>query len=495
MVEANIHAAELTSSFAALHLIHRVLKDYGSDERVTRLLDTRTLYVVPRLNPDGAAAVLREGRYLRSSVRPYPTRTREPGLHGCDIDGDGRVLFMRVPDPDGPWKPCPDDPLLLVRRDPDEEGGDYFRLFLEGEIVDYDGATVPVAAPFEGLDLGMNFQTDWADLPEHPRGAGPFSGSEPEIYAMMRATIDRPNITGYVTCHTFGGVHLRPPMNEEEDVPGRDLRVFEEIGARAEALTGYTPMSYHDLKHEPGHVRGGQINWFYHEIGVFAWITEFWNPLRAIGTKPYHPSRWLVDHSPEEALRLIRWSNEELGGNGFVDWYPFEHPQLGRVELGGWDFINYWYNPPFPRIEGEVAPHTEWIVFQALASPRLRIRSFTSEQVSAGVYRIQLVVGNTGWLPTYVTQKALDRELCAGVTATLRLPAPAHLLGGTEAVELGQLEGRSEARTTTTWWGHRPGTPDLGMAQWLVEAPPGTTVTAVARHPRAGVARAEVRLE
>ena len=38
----------------------------------------------------------------------------------------------------------------------------------------------------------------------------------------------------------------------------------------------------------------------------------------------------------EDDLKLIGWNDEQLGGKGFVDWYPFDHPQLGRVELGGW---------------------------------------------------------------------------------------------------------------------------------------------------------------
>ena len=31
---------------------------------------------------------------------------------------------------------------------------------------------------------------------------------------------------------------------------------------------------------------------------------------------------------------FIAWSDKELGGEGYVTWYPFEHPQLGAVELG-----------------------------------------------------------------------------------------------------------------------------------------------------------------
>ena len=54
-VEANIHATEITASTAALHLVHHLATRYGTDDAVTRALDTRCFYVVPRLNPDGVA--------------------------------------------------------------------------------------------------------------------------------------------------------------------------------------------------------------------------------------------------------------------------------------------------------------------------------------------------------------------------------------------------------------------------------------------------------
>src|SRR5690606_34777446 len=101
------------------------------------------------------------------------------------------------------------------------------------------------------------------------------------------------------------------------------------------------------------------------------------------------------------------------------DWYPFEHPQLGTVELGGWDMINYWYNPPFDRIEEEVAPHSEWVIYLALSSPKLEVRSLATEEVSPGVHRVQLVVRNSGWLPTYVSQRALDRKACGSLTVEI----------------------------------------------------------------------------
>ena len=71
LLEANIHAIELTGCTAALQLLHRLLSGYGSDPKVTRALDTRAFYVIPRLNPDGAELALSERpRYVPSPTAP-----------------------------------------------------------------------------------------------------------------------------------------------------------------------------------------------------------------------------------------------------------------------------------------------------------------------------------------------------------------------------------------------------------------------------------------
>ncbi len=496
LVEANVHAAELTASMSALHLTHHLLSSFGADERVTRLLDRCTVYVLPRLCPDGAEVVLNEGRYVRSSLRPYPAPDPAPGLHQRDIDGDGRVLFMRVPDADGPWKPSVIDPRLLVRRAPDEYGGDYFRLFVEGEVVGHDGLSVPIAPVYEGLDLAANFHSDYQDLPRRSDAAGGYAGSEPEIAALVRAVEDRPNITAYVTCHTFGAVHLHPPLNEDDVVPHADSEIFAELGALASAHTSYRTMSYQDLKHVPYRVKGGQLAWFYQERGVLSWITELWNPLRAAGIDHFHPARWLVEHPESDDHALLRWSDEELDGQGFVDWYPFDHPQLGKVELGGWDLVHYWYNPPLHRVEAEVTGHTDWMVALGLALPRLTIRATTVDRVSSQVHRVRVAVANTGWLPTSGTHKAVERAQCGPVRLEVTATGDAEVLDGAGPVDLGQLAGRHGARTSTTWWGHDAGTPDVVVHECLVQTGGGASeVTVTARHPRAGLATATIPLD
>jgi murein tripeptide amidase MpaA len=490
-VHAQIHAMEFTGTTAALALLDRLLHGYGHDERVTKALDTRAFYIVPRVNPDGADAGLSDGRFRRSSVRPYPREEPQDGLHREDVDGDGRVLMMRLRDPNGPWKPHPDDPRLLVARRPDDLEGEFFRVFPEGTIQNWDGVTVSIAPVLEGLDLNRNWPAEWAPEGEQ-LGAGPYPVSEPEVRALVQAIVDRPNITNYVGYHTFSGVHLRPYSGRsDDDFPTADLRAYELMGEEATRLTGYPAISiFHDFKYDPKLViKGGDVDWIYDFLGAFAWVTEFWSPQRAAGLADYHFIDWIRDHSPEDDLAVLKLADEL--GDGYVDWYPFDHPQLGAVELGGWNLVYFWFNAPFSRLEAEVTPHTDFALFLALISPRLEVRSFESEPVGDGAYRLRLVLENTGWLPTNVTQKALDRKAVRPIEVELELPEGARIVTGREREEADQLAGRVERRAVM-WWNVDHSTSDLTKLEWVVEAAAGAQVGVVARHERAGTARAEL---
>ena len=167
-------------------------------------------------------------------------------------------------------------------------------------------------------------------------------------------------------------------------------------------------------------IKGGDVDWVYDHLGAFAWVTEFWSPQRAAGLSGYHAIDWIRDHSPEDELAVVKLADEL--GDGYVDWYEFEHPQLGKVELGGWDIVRFWFNPPFSRLEEEVAPHADFALFMALVSPKLELRSFEATPVGDGAHRLRLVLENAGWLPTNVSQKALDRKAVRAIEVELDLP-------------------------------------------------------------------------
>jgi len=498
IVDGNMHALEWTGGVAAMNFLRRLVRDYGTDARVTRLLDTRCVYVLPRLSPDGVEATLREGRVIRSVARGGAGGAPSAGLRMRDLDGDGRIVFMRFRDPNGPWKRHPREPRLLIARGPEDAGGDNWRVVPEGLIAGFDGGSISVLPALEGLDFGVHFPDDRGPGAAGARPA-PDSALVPEVAAYVDALRKRPNIVTYITCHSFGGGLLMPPVNPDDPFPQADRLIYAAFAARAAELTGYHPTSYLDLRagqmtdiHIPT-----EIGWLYSVHGIFAFITEFWNPLKAAGISLDGPmSLWLGGYHPvEDELKLLRWNDSDLGGAGFVAWHPFQHPQLGPVEIGGWDKVHYWYNAPFDRLEKEVAPHADWLVFLGLASPRLEIRSLGSEPVGEGIWKVRLVIDNTGWLPTNGSQRALDIRGVEGVVAELSLPPAARLVEGELRRSVGQLAGRNEQRSTATWWGYNPGTPDRAVVDWKVAAPAGTTLSVTASHVRAGTARATLQLK
>jgi len=496
LIEANIHSLEVTGATAALHLIDRLLAGYGDDRRVTQVLDTRAFYVIPRLNPDGPELALADRpRFIRSSTRPWPLVEEVDGLHEEDLDGDGRILMMRVRDPNGAWKAHPEERRLLTRREPDDVDGDFYRVLWEGRIRNYDGVTIKVAPPLEGLDLNRNFPMEWAVEAEQ-YGAGPYPTSEPEIRAMVQAIVERPNITGHIAYHTFSGVHLRPYSGyPDEHFPTPDLRAYQLIGEKATELTGYPAISiFHDFKYDPKQtVKGGANDWLYDHLGIFSWTTEFWSPQREAGIEDYEFIDWLRDHPPEDDLKLLRWSDEQLDGKGYVDWYAFEHDQLGEVELGGWNLMYCWGNVPPPFLEREIAPHTEFAIWQLLASPRLELRTAEVEELGCDRWLVRLVLENTGWLPTSVSEKAVERKAVRPLEAEITLSEGGRVIGGEKKVELGQLQGRVHRRSLL-WWASDDATNDRAKVEWVVGAPAGSAVMVEARHQRAGMVRRELTL-
>lgn len=495
-VDGNLHATEVSGSMACLYLIQSLVSRYGRDASTTTCLDTRAFYIVPRINPDGAEWALADiPRFIRSSTRPYPYN-EEPleGLLEEDIDADGRVLTMRIPDPNGAWKAHPDDPRLMIRRDPVETGGSYYRLLPEGRLRNYDGVTIKARPPREGLDLNRNFPVAWRQENEQ-LGAGPYPASEPEARNLVEFIVRHPNLTGVVTFHTYSGVILRPYDDRADDeFPAEDLWTYKKIGEKGTQLTGYPNAScYHEFRYHPKKVTtGGFDSWMYDHCGLFSWTVEIWSPMRQAGITDYKFIDWFREHPLEDDLKLMKWNDEVLGGEGFVDWYPYDHPQLGRLELGGWNSFASWVNPPLKFLEKEISLFPEWVTWHLLISPRLALRTADVESIGEGAYRVRLVVENTGWLPTYVTKKAVEKKVSRGVICEIELPAGAVLRTGKLREECAELEGR--AYKSAQLEAVEGSTDDRLKVEWVVSAPSGGTVKLTARHDRAGVVRVDLPL-
>jgi hypothetical protein len=502
-IDANIHAVELTASAAACRVLQHLVDGYrNGDEIVTRALQTRTFYVVPRVNPDGAEWALADRpRWRRSSVRPWPYGDDRPwpGLAVQDIDGDGRILQMRVADPDGAWTPHPDDARLLIPVPPDASvgpGAPRYSLHEEGLVEHYDGFTVPTPRPPQGLDMNRNFPAGWGTAVP---GSGDHPLSEPEIDALVRAVAARPNICGYNAFHTSGGVLLRPSsVFADSTLPPMDIWVYRQLAERGTALTGYTAHSvFEDFTWDTSDTMSGAADdWAYEHLGVYAWTTEFWDIVHAATGTKQSTHFWYTGPTDAEALAVLHWLDAQPVDAltaGHVDWYPFDHPQFGPVELGGWNDLYSWTNPPPHLLRHEVDRHADFAVFQALASPRLEIKHTAVAALGDDNWRVQVGVANTGWLPTHVTARAAKNDIVRPIIVEL-IAAPGSaidLLGADTRQQAGQLSGSANPHLARS----SGGLGDRALCTWIVRAATGSEVTVTANHDRSGRDSVTLRME
>ena len=485
-IDGNTHAGEVTGSTVVLYTLWSYLTHYGRDATLTRILDRSAIYLLPRLSVDGAERYLTTPYALRSSTRLYPYDEERAGLYPEDINGDGLVLSMRLKDPNGAWKCSDQDARIMRRREIDEEDGTYYHLLTEGLIRDYDGFMVPVAPPRHGLDLNRNYPFAW--VPEGTqRGAGPYPLSEPETRAEVEFWRAHPNISGFLTYHTSGGVLLRPYSTQaDEAMPPEDLDVFKLLGERGTQLTGYPCVStYHGFRYGPREVTHGAMDdYVYDHFGWFGFTTELWDLPSTAGIGPRDFIAWGRWHPEADDLALMRWNDAVMQGAAFVDWTPFEHPQLGPVEIGGWHVKLYQQNAPLQYLPALCEQHSRFTLAHASLCPYLSLRTVQVEARSAGMFHLIVVVQNNGFLPTYTSKKALERQCVRPVEVELTLPQGVSLVSGQLQQEVGHLEGRANKL-----WARSAGsspTDNQCKIDWVLQGPRGAAVEVHVRSQRAG---------
>jgi murein tripeptide amidase MpaA len=397
-VDGGIHAQELTGSSVATHVVGHLLNGYGEDPRITELLDTRAFYVRPKFNPDGSDLVLIHDQFMRSTPRPIDED--EDGVADedppTDLNGDGWITHMRVPDPDGDWVVDPSDDRILIEDEDRELSGRRYTLLREG--IDEDGDGRINEDGIGGIDMNRNYPRNWERWHLQP-GAGDYPLSEPETRAAVEFINGHRNITGIVHGHTSGGfVYRLPSAVSPPDFPEVDLSLIIDLGEEYTRSTGrpVIPSSTHPTEHRYGTL----ISWGFWDQGIIGWVPEF-SP---------GPEEWVTDYDGDgeiSAAEEHRFNDEELGGRYFVDWEPYDHPDLGPVEIGGW-LTKFWgQNPPPEFLEAETEKQLHWILYLAEQSPMIELSRPTVTSVGGGAYRVEVTVANTGYLPTSLTDRGV----------------------------------------------------------------------------------------
>ncbi|GMV05563.1 MAG: hypothetical protein AMXMBFR53_18410 [Gemmatimonadota bacterium] len=481
-VDGGIHAGELTGSAVATYFIGHLLNGYGRDPRVTALLDTRAVYVRPKFNPDGSDIALLHDQFLRSTT--HPVDEDEDGVADedppQDLDGDGWITQMRVPDVDGDWVADPADPRILVRDPRRERAGARFSVMREG--VDDDGDGEINEDGIGGIDMNRNFPRNWEREHLQP-GAGEFPLSEPETRAAVEFINAHRNITAIIHGHTSGGFVYRLPSAVTPSMfPEIDLQLILHLGEEYTRTTGrpVVPSSTHPTEHRYGTL----ISWGYWDHGIIGWVPEF----------VPGPEEWVTDYDGDGEIsdaESHRFNDEELGGRYFSPWTAYDHPQLGRVEVGGWHSKFWGQNPPPEFLEAETAKQMPWYLYIAEQSPLLELSEPRVTRQADGTFRVEATLSNAGYQPTTLTDRGAVGEAGEDGSVRAQVVRPAwavlevegaEIVDGTARRTVGHLAGSNpylqavKERTRTVSWVVRP----TGA---------GATVRVVAGQDKAGVRR------
>ncbi len=391
-VDGNMHACEVTGSSVALAIAEEVIKLHVEGRgpaidlppHVADLLRQDVLfYILPRMSPDGAERILTSGAYVRSNPRDGRLGRSTPYWRLADVDGDGQSRLMRVPDPAGDFVASPDHPgLMLPRRIEDE--GPFYAIHPEGFIENWDGITVPVHDYLSDneTDMNRNFPYSWSPEPRQA-GAGPFSTSEPESRGVVTFATQHPNIFAWLNLHTFGGCYIRPLGDQpDKKMDPEDFALFKQIEEWTDELTGYPMVSgFEEFTYEPDKPLAGDLTAYaYHQRGAAAMVCELWDFWHQVGLKIHRPFVYNYQRRTRaEILEMARWDRDYNQGRVVGVWRPFDHPQLGRVEIGGYDPRFGIWNPPFERLDEVCDQQARVFLRMAALGPRLRIAEIKVE--------------------------------------------------------------------------------------------------------------------
>ncbi|MBR5284284.1 MAG: hypothetical protein IKU27_04500, partial [Clostridia bacterium] len=179
--------------------------------------------------------------------------------------------------------------------------------------------------------------------------------------------------------------------------------------------------------------------------------------------------------------------------DAIMPWTPFDHPQLGQVEIGGYDYKTLVQNCPPKFLQQEVEKHGRYMLRAVKAMPRLEIRNVKTTPIGDAV-KVEACVYNPAFLATYVTKEALNLKIVGELEATLC--GADEILEGKKTQLLGQLEGYSGIRAASYMGGQTSmmGNPCEKKVSWIVKAQPGTELTLSFKHPRAGKASVKITL-
>jgi hypothetical protein len=407
-IEANVHGNEIQGAEVSLYTIWYLMENYGRIGQITKLVNERVFYVVPTVNPDGRDYFLK-GTGAGSRTGHVPVDDDNDGAADedgdDDINGNGVIEQIRKYVPgQGNLRKNAQDPRILEPV-PAGQTGDYVILGNEG--IDNDGDGRVNEDSVGGYDGNRNWASNWQ--PEYIQGgAMDYPFQLPEAKAVNDFLMAHPNVAGVQSYHNNGGMILRGPGAEwQGEYPRADVGVYDELGRQGERMLPY----YRYLVIWSGlyTVHGGFIDWTNDGLGMLSFSNELWNGGQYFNS-PELQQQQRDANSPISGQRSQYYFDDYLEfGDQYIEWKEFDHPQFGKVEMGGWKKTQ---GRVPPRFMNEELCHRNmaFSLFQADEMPLMKIGETKVEAIGGGVYRVRVDIANAKLTPT-ILAKAADNNV------------------------------------------------------------------------------------
>ncbi|MDA0311481.1 MAG: M14 family metallopeptidase, partial [Gemmatimonadetes bacterium] len=425
-IEANVHGNEIQGAEVSLYTIWYLMENYDRIAEVKRLVDERVFHVLPTVNPDGRDYFL-DGTGSGARTGHIPVDSDGDGLFdedgANDLNGNGVIEQIRKYVPgQGSYRISLEDPRMMEAVGPGQVG-DWELLGSEG--IDDDGDGRVNEDPIGGYDPNRNYAADWQ--PNYIQGGSmnyPFQ--LPEARAINDFMVARPNIAGFQSFHNSGGMILRPPGSAwYGDYPASDIRVYDEIGETGERMLPY--YNYYVIWRGLYTVHGGSIDWTNDGLGIVSFSNELWNGGQYFNS-PLLQGQQQDATSPISGQKSRFFFDDLLEhGDEYVEWAPFDHPEYGAVEMGGWKKLSGRVNPRFLSME-LFHRNMAFTLYHADMMPKMSMGETSVERVGGDLWRVRVDITNERLIPT-ITAEARDNRVVAPDLITVS--------GGSEIVAAG----------------------------------------------------------
>ena len=399
-IQSDIHALE-PGRIHALYAIRSLLKHHLENG----ILHHKTFYFVPSINPDHVENVIRYGMpFLRSSIEFHSNLPNV--LCPSDVDGDGKILWMRRKCSDGKFVVDPEDPRLMIPRMPGMDGP-FYEIMPEGVIQNWSGDDE--FSVVENRNWNRAFPSQW--FPDHP-SCGAYPMNEPELRVIGDFLDSKPNICGAVSLHVGGDCIVAPPNRAK--LTERDTALLERIGHEG-CETLKKPYILSCKLQVPPWVwewpsadrPGTFVDYCYEQYGIPAYDLELSGLYASLGIT-LNDIAALQNYEEFNELQrktMAFYDQQKNVPPLFEPWKTFEHPQLGEVELGGL-YHHVLYTRLLSELPQEGTEMADFLIRFSDFTPQAALEELQIEKLPGEqLYEVRIRAVNAGRRPTQITDR------------------------------------------------------------------------------------------